>query len=109
MIGNLGGESYHDLIRGPLSEGAMYAERQGYHYPKPPNSQWASLNPISDGISEAGVGFFTISFSFDIPHGWDVPMSIVFNGTEVQSPRSNKGLNYRCQFFCEWLSILQIQ
>jgi len=99
MTGNLGGESYHDLIRGPLNEGAMYAERQGYHYPKPPNSQWASLNPISDGISEAGVGFFTTSFSLDIPHGWDVPMSFVFNGTEVQSSRSDKGLNYRCQLF----------
>ncbi|RYP61735.1 hypothetical protein DL770_009725 [Monosporascus sp. CRB-9-2] len=35
MTGNLGGEQYRDLVRGPLNEGAMYAERQGYHLPDP--------------------------------------------------------------------------
>ncbi|KAJ5082234.1 hypothetical protein N7532_011277 [Penicillium argentinense] len=95
MTGNLGGEQYADLVRGPRNEGAMYAERQGYHYPEPPDASWKSFNPIKDGLSEAGVGFFTTSFSLDIPLGWDVPMSFVFN----QSSAGTTGLNYRCQLF----------
>jgi beta-galactosidase len=100
MTGNLGGEQYHDLARGPLNEGAMYAERQGYHNPKPPVSKWTSASPMKDGMTRAGVGFFTTSFSLDIPEGWDVPMSFVFNGSAAESPESGKfGSNYRCQLF----------
>ncbi|KAJ5391927.1 hypothetical protein N7509_007417 [Penicillium cosmopolitanum] len=100
VTGNLGGEQYHDLARGPLNEGAMYAERQGYHNTKPPASKWLSSSPIKDGIATAGVGFFTTSFSLDIPQGWDVPMSFVFNGSAAESPESGSfGSNYRCQLF----------
>ena len=38
LTGNLGGEQYQDLARGPLNEGSMFTERQGYHYPGPPDS-----------------------------------------------------------------------
>lgn len=100
LTGNLGGEKYHDLSRGPLNEGAMYAERQGYHWPKPPDSDWALSNPVKDGIPKAGIGLFTTSFSLDIPEGWDVPMSFVFNESAVQSSEGhNTGFNHRCQLF----------
>ncbi|KAJ5975564.1 hypothetical protein N7481_009271 [Penicillium waksmanii] len=96
VTGNLGGEQYHDLARGPLNEVAMYAERQGYHNPKPPASKWPSSSPISEGIARAGVGFFTTSFNLDIPEGWDIPMSFVFNGSAAESPNSGSpGSDYR--------------
>lgn len=100
VTGNIGGEQYYDLARGPLNEGAMYAERQGYHNPKPPVSKWLSSNPIKDGIPKAGVGFFATSFNLDIPQGWDVPMSFVFNGSTAELIESGDfGSNYRCQLF----------
>ena len=37
ITGNLGGERYVDKIRGPLNEGGLYAERNGYHLPNPPS------------------------------------------------------------------------
>ena len=97
VTGNLGGEDYRDLVRGPLNEGAMYSERQGFHYPKPPSSHWPVSNPFTTGISKPGVGFYTTSFELDIPNGWDVPISIVFNTSDSRS--SQLGGNYRCQLY----------
>lgn len=100
MTGNLGGEQYQDLARGPLNEGAMYAERQGYHYPNPPNSHWEVSSPFKNGLSKPGVAFYTTSFKLDIPHGWDVPLSIVFsNSTAGDSSHTTSGHNYRCQLY----------
>lgn len=100
LTGNLGGEQYQDLARGPLNEGGMYAERQGYHYPNPPSSEWELSNPVADGLSHAGVGFFATSFRLGIPSGWDVPMSVVFNNTIHNNTKDNtRGNNYRCQLF----------
>jgi beta-galactosidase len=100
LTGNLGGEQYRDLARGPLNEGAMYAERQGYHYPSPPDSKWEVSSPFTSGLSKAGVGFYTTSFRLDIPDGWDVPLSIVLNNsTRSDSSQKTSGLNYRCQLY----------
>ena len=95
MTGNLGGEAYRDRARGPRNEGAMYAERQGYHLPDPPSADWAIASPIKDGLGKPGVGFYAASFELDVPVGWDVPMSFVFNG----SASIDSGFNYRCQLF----------
>ncbi|GFF25268.1 probable beta-galactosidase E [Aspergillus udagawae] len=96
MTGNLGGEQYQDLTRGPLNEGAMYAERQGYHLPKPPTAWWKSSSPINDGLTNAGIGFYATSFSLDLPEGYDIPLSFVFN-TSASDARSRT--SYRCQLF----------
>ncbi|KAL1962757.1 hypothetical protein VTN77DRAFT_9211 [Rasamsonia byssochlamydoides] len=101
MTGNLGGEQYRDLVRGPLNEGAMYAERQGYHLPCAPDSNWTVANPVTEGIARTGVGFYTTSFSLNIPEGYDVPMSFVFNRSvdAGNSSSDSKGINYRCQLY----------
>ncbi|KAI1211906.1 glycoside hydrolase family 35 protein [Annulohypoxylon truncatum] len=95
LTGNLGGESYHDLARGPRNEGAMFAERQGYHQPSPPSQDWEVSNPIINGIKSAGIGFFTTTFDLDVPAGYDVPLSFVFANTSTAAIASN----YRCQLF----------
>ncbi|KAG8163946.1 hypothetical protein KVR01_005864 [Diaporthe batatas] len=81
ITGNLGGEQYLDLARGPLNEGALFAERQGYHLPEAPSGEWEARSPVEDGVEGAGVGFFATSFDLDIPAGWDVPMAFVFANT----------------------------
>ena len=91
ITGNLGGESYQDRTRGPLNEGGLYAERQGYHLPEPPSQDWKTASPFQ-GISTPGVGFYTTSFDLNVPAGYDVPMSFVFTN-------STSDENYRCQLY----------
>lgn len=87
ITGNLGGEQYQDHSRGPLNEGAMRVERQGYHLPGAPVSQWEKRSPIADGIQPASVGFFATSFDLHMPVGYDIPMSIIFsNNTKAAAP-----------------------
>lgn len=80
VTGNIGGEDYADQTRGPLNEGGLFAERQGYHLPAPPSDNWAIGSPL-DGLGAAGVNLYSTSFDLDIPSGWDVPLSFVFGNS----------------------------
>ena len=95
ITGNLGGESYVDKSRGPLNEGGLYAERQGFHLPKPPSSSWSTGKP-TNGIDGAGVRFYTTSFDLNMPPGWDIPLSFVFTNGTVNSTYVP---NYRAQLY----------
>lgn len=92
LTGNLGGEDYKDRVRGPLNEGGLYAERQGWHQPHPPSQNWATSS-IKNGISKAGAGWFTSSFSLNMPTGWDVPLYFTFRNTTTPPPA------YRAQLY----------
>lgn len=94
LTGNLGGEQYRDLVRGPMNEGGMWAERQGYHLPSPPTARWARSSPIRNGLSEAGVAMYAASFDLNIPAGYDVPLSFVFSNSTGTAPA-----NYRVQLY----------
>ncbi|KAE8153091.1 beta-galactosidase [Aspergillus avenaceus] len=96
VTGNIGGEAYQDISRGPLNEGALYAERQGSHLPGAPNEDWKQLSPI-DGLQEPGVGFFVTSFALNIPSGYDVPLSVFFTNTSLGD--SDTPAKFRCQLF----------
>ncbi|KAK6071151.1 glycosyl hydrolase family 35 [Seiridium cupressi] len=76
LTGNLGGEDYIDHVRGPLNEGGLWAERQGYHLPDPPVSNWSKGASPAAGIDAPGIGFFTTSFNLDLPEGYDIPISV---------------------------------
>ncbi|CAG8285149.1 unnamed protein product [Penicillium nalgiovense] len=98
LMGNPGGEKYQNGARGPLNDGGMYAKRQGYHCPSPPTSTLELSNPVTNGLSHVGVGFYAASFRLNIPCGWDFPMSVVFNDSLHSSTKENSlGNNYRCQ------------
>ena len=92
ITGNLGGEDYRDHVRGPLNEGGLYAERQGYHLPRPPSGNWKSSKP-TDGITKAGVAFYTAEFKLDMPDGYDIPLAFNFANTTVPVP------DYRVQLY----------
>lgn len=97
VTGNLGGEDYVDQARGPLNEGAMYAERLGYHLPRPPSEGWEARSPIDDGVDGAGIGFFAARFDLDIPKGLDVPLDFVFSNTTAAS--GGPAAAFRVQLF----------
>jgi hypothetical protein len=96
LTGNLGGEQYIDHARGPLNEGAMYAERQGFHLLEAPSQEWEKRSPLQ-GISAAGVGYFYSSFDLDMPTGYDVPLSFVFGN--LTNSFGAESANFRCQLF----------
>jgi beta-galactosidase len=82
LTGNLGGEQYVDLTRGPLNEGGLYAERQGLHLPNPNVNDstygWGNSTPFQ-GLDSAGVGFWTARLPLDLPSGYDIPLSFQFD------------------------------
>ncbi|RKK63882.1 putative beta-galactosidase E [Fusarium oxysporum] len=97
MTGNLGGEQTQDVSRGPLNEGATFAERHGYHLPGAPVGSFETRSPI-EGVPNAGIGFFATNFTLDIPDGYDVPFSIVFTNSSSCVEKSRPG-NFRIQLF----------
>lgn len=98
MTGNIGGEDYHDLSRGPRNEGAMFAERQGYHLPGAPLQVMALRSPITHGVEGVGVGFFATTFDLNVPRGYDVPLSFVFQNAS-QGLNGTQAAAYRVQLF----------
>ncbi|KAJ5682629.1 Glycoside hydrolase family 35 [Penicillium macrosclerotiorum] len=92
LTGNLGGEDYQDSVRGPLNEGGLYAERQGFHQPQPPAQKWDSSSPFT-GLSKPGIRFYSASFDLDLPQGWDVPLFFTF-GNSTSPPSA-----YRVQLY----------
>ncbi|KAK6081556.1 glycosyl hydrolase family 35 [Seiridium cupressi] len=78
ITGNLGGERYMDRARGPLNEGGLFAERQGWHLPKPPTEKFDQGSPL-DPIAKAGIQFFTTPLALDLPSDkYEIPLSFVF-------------------------------
>lgn len=79
ITGNLGGEDYADRARGPLNEGGLFAERQGYHQPSPPLGLFSAGPSPLEGAASAGVAYYAARFALSLPSGaWDVPLSLVF-------------------------------
>ena len=98
LTGNLGGEQYRDKARGPLNEGGLYVERQGYHLPSPPASAFSSSDTSTPftGLSSPGVAFYTTSFSLSLPSAqFDIPLSFVFDNSTSWEP----GQEYRAWLY----------
>lgn len=94
LTGNLGGEQYIDKARGPLNEGGLYAERQGFTQPNPPSKGWSPGHPES-GVDKAGVAMYHTTFSLSLPKGYDIPLSFSFTNTTIDGAIAN----YRAQLW----------
>ncbi|KAK1655965.1 family 35 glycosyl hydrolase [Colletotrichum phormii] len=80
ITGNLGGEDYADRFRGPLNEGGLFVERQGYHLPSPPEAALNTLRSPFEGIDAPGVAFYAAKLDLQIPASdLDVPVAFVFD------------------------------
>ncbi|KAK1621426.1 galactose-binding domain-like protein, partial [Colletotrichum phormii] len=95
LTGNLGAEDYTDKTRGPLNEGAFYAERQGYHLPGAPTSDWASVT-LFEGTKNSGVAFYKTEFPLDMPIGYDIPLSYVISNVTASTGEASL---FRAQLF----------
>jgi len=92
LTGNLGGENYADKTRGPLNEGGLFSERQGWHLPDFDDSTWASGSPTT-GIFSAGIAFYRTTFDLNIPSGVDYPIAITTMNSTATPP------HFRAQFY----------
>lgn len=96
ITGNLGGEDYADRVRGPLNEGGLFVERQGYHQPAPPLGRFSAGGSPYAGTGSAGVAYYATNFTLSLPSGtWDVPLALTFaNNTAAAA-----GAPYRALIF----------
>nr|XP_036579971.1 beta-galactosidase precursor [Colletotrichum truncatum]KAF6787727.1 beta-galactosidase precursor [Colletotrichum truncatum] len=93
ITGNLGGEDYADRERGPLNEGGLFVERQGYHWPEPPSSSWKDSKGPTEGITEAGIAYYSATVDLDLPSGYDIPISLTFTNATTTAYRAQIFIN----------------
>ncbi|KAF2667256.1 hypothetical protein BT63DRAFT_433432 [Microthyrium microscopicum] len=94
--GNHLGEAAPDIVRGPINEGGLWAERQGYHLPSAPTTQWnSSSGPGSEEIPAGSIRFYSTSVDLDIPRGLDIPLSLVIGGTSAPLENAAGRSRYR--------------
>jgi beta-galactosidase GanA len=89
--GNQGGEAIADTVRGPLNNGGLYGERQGWHLPGKQDG-WQAAQP-TDAPPAAGTYWLRTSFALDLPKGHDVQLGLAFGDAgKPRSERSNRAL-----------------
>jgi hypothetical protein len=89
--GNKGGESIVDTVRGPMNNGGLYGEREGWHLPGKQEG-WQPARPTAAPPS-AGTYWLRTSFALDLPKGHDVQLGLAFGDTtKPRSERSNRAL-----------------
>ncbi|KAH8115249.1 hypothetical protein DFH11DRAFT_1726116 [Phellopilus nigrolimitatus] len=91
--GNLGGEDYPDVVRGPLNEGGLFIERIGAHLPGFPTTNWSTSTNDSTcspyvGLEAAGITAYRTTFDLDLPTNADVPVALQFERTPSSNYRS---------------------
>ncbi|KAK1992270.1 family 35 glycosyl hydrolase [Colletotrichum falcatum] len=97
VTGNLGGEDYADRFRGPLNEGGLFFERQGYHLPDPPATAFAARrrSPM-EGTDGPGVAFYAATLDLRLPASdLDIPLAFVLDDIDPSSSSSGGGGAYR--------------
>ncbi|KHN94270.1 beta-galactosidase [Metarhizium album ARSEF 1941] len=98
LTGNLGGQDHADKFRGPLNEGGLFFERQGYHQPWPPLDAFTRGPSPYEGLDRAGVAFYAARMPLDLPaHEYDIPLSFVFANDTRR--RRRQGGDYRALLY----------
>ncbi|KAK5078615.1 hypothetical protein LTR64_002971 [Lithohypha guttulata] len=104
LTGNLNGEHYIDKTRGPLNEGGMFFERQGYHLPSAPltnTSVFPSQNdsPLA-GFSGPGLRFYATTFPLDLQTPeYDIPLAFVFTNSSTTTSNGSRPTAFRAQLY----------
>ena len=84
--GTRGGEDATDPLRGPLNNGGLYGEREGWHLPSAPDAGWTAARP-GDAPPAAGTYWLRTRVKLDLPKGHDIQLGLAFGDTS--KPRSD--------------------
>jgi beta-galactosidase GanA len=80
--GNLGGESIADPVRGPLNNGGLYGERNGWSLPGFPDSSWTT-RPVPDTTAVAGTSWYRTTFTLAVPTADDSSIGLTIGDPNV--------------------------
>ena len=94
--GNQGGENIADVVRGPMNNGGLYGERQGWYLPpadlKTADPGWSKAK-TGDAPPAPGTYWLRTSFDLDLPKGHDIQLGLAFGDvTRPRSERENRAL-----------------
>lgn len=94
--GTRGGENVVDVVRGPMNNGGLYGERQGWYLPpadgKTSGAGWAKVK-TGDAPPAPGTYWLRTSFDLDLPRGHDIQLGLAFGDTtKPRSERENRAL-----------------
>ena len=89
-----GGEATADPVRGPLNNGGLYGERNGWYLPGYPDRGWADRG-VPDTAAPAGTSWYRTTFDLRVPAGDDASLGLTVGDPAV--PRS--GGHYRVLIF----------
>lgn len=89
--GARGGAKPADKARGLYNNGGLYGERQGWHLPGAPDSQWAAADSLKS--TRPGVRWYRTTAGLDLAKGADTPLALRINDD------AGKGDRYRVQIF----------
>jgi beta-galactosidase GanA len=83
-----------DPVRGPLNNGGLFGERNGWSLPGYPDRKWARRS-VPDATATAGTSWYRTDFALRIPAGEDASIGLTIGDPAV--PRS--GGEYRVLIF----------
>jgi len=82
--GNAGGEAIADKVRGPLNNGGLFGERNGWHLPGFPDGGWL-FHPVPDSAAVAGTSWYRTQFTLAVPAGHDAALGIAIGDPAVRA------------------------
>ncbi|WP_229207380.1 MULTISPECIES: beta-galactosidase [unclassified Duganella] len=92
LQGTRGGETLTDVARGPLNNGGLYGEREGWHLPSAPQQGWSKAQS-TDAPPAPGTYWLKTQFQLDLPKQHDVQLGLAFGDTtQPRSERENRAL-----------------
>jgi beta-galactosidase GanA len=85
LQGTKGGEMIADLLRGPMNNGGLYGERQGWYLPVKDNAPGAGWDAALPGAAPplAGTYWLRTQFKLDLPKDHDIQLGLAFGDTSV--------------------------
>ncbi|MGN6365052.1 beta-galactosidase [Asticcacaulis taihuensis] len=91
--GNRGGEHIADLVRGPMNNGGLYGEREGWYLPaKKSDTGWTQASP-TDAPPAPGTYWLRTQVPLDLPKGQDVQLGLqIGDPAKPQSDHVNRAL-----------------
>jgi Beta-galactosidase len=85
--GDQGGESIADTVRGPLNNGGLYGERNGWYLPGYPDASWQTVTtPYED--TNPGVAWYRTTFSLAVPSGVDASLGLNISDSPTKQYRA---------------------
>ncbi|ESQ76146.1 beta-galactosidase [Asticcacaulis sp. AC402] len=84
--GNKGGEFISDLVRGPMNNGGLYGEREGWYLPTgpyPDTTGW-EITSVDDDPPAPGTYWLRTNFNLDLPKDHDTQIGLVMGDPSVQ-------------------------